>query len=146
MNTIKELRKKTGMSQSDLANLVGLSLRTLQEYEQGRRSIEGMAAATMYKITIALRCDIADLIAPDSYKEEVYDNLSSMLADIEMHPGSHDDNLEDYDSELEYYLSNVNRDSYIEYLTDNWVESDEIAYNLQNMVMNAIKERMKDCE
>lgn len=36
--TILELRKNTGMSQSRFAAYYGLSTRTLQEWEQGRRT------------------------------------------------------------------------------------------------------------
>ena len=35
--TIQELRKKTGLSQSKFAEYFGLPLRTVQEWEQGRR-------------------------------------------------------------------------------------------------------------
>ncbi len=35
--TIQELRKKTGLSQSKFAEYFGIPLRTVQEWEQGRR-------------------------------------------------------------------------------------------------------------
>lgn len=35
--TIQELREKTGLSQSKFAEYFGLPLRTVQEWEQGRR-------------------------------------------------------------------------------------------------------------
>lgn len=37
--TLKELRKKTGMSQSVFASYFGLSVRTLQEWEQGNQAM-----------------------------------------------------------------------------------------------------------
>jgi putative transcriptional regulator len=42
-------RKSLGMSQTDFAHLLGVSTRTLQEWEQGRRSPTG-AARTLLKI------------------------------------------------------------------------------------------------
>ena len=39
MFSIKELRMKKGMSQSDLANVLGLHLRTIQNYEAGTTDI-----------------------------------------------------------------------------------------------------------
>jgi putative transcriptional regulator len=42
-------RKKMGMSQMEFARLIGVSTRTLQEWEQGRRSPTG-AARTLLKI------------------------------------------------------------------------------------------------
>ena len=47
-----EIRAKAGMSQSAFAKLLGVSVRTLQEWEQGRRKPSG-AAQTL--LTIAQR-------------------------------------------------------------------------------------------
>jgi putative transcriptional regulator len=47
-----EARKQTGLSQSEFAKLLGVSVRTYQEWEQGRRQPTG-AAKTL--ITIAQR-------------------------------------------------------------------------------------------
>jgi putative transcriptional regulator len=38
-----EARRKTGLSQSEFARLLGISPRTLQEWEQGRREPSGAA-------------------------------------------------------------------------------------------------------
>jgi len=40
---IADIRAKTGLSQGDFARLLGVSVRTLQEWEQGRRSPSGPA-------------------------------------------------------------------------------------------------------
>lgn len=37
MNSLKELREQTGLSQTEFAEYFGISVRTLQEWEQGRR-------------------------------------------------------------------------------------------------------------
>lgn len=42
-------RAATGFSQTDFAKLLGVSVRTLQEWEQGRKSPSG-AAATLLKV------------------------------------------------------------------------------------------------
>lgn len=49
---IIEARKKTGLSQSQFAALMGVSVRTLQEWEQGRKQPSG-AARTL----LAIACD-----------------------------------------------------------------------------------------
>ena len=40
---ISSIREKTGLSQSKFAELLGVSVRTLQEWEQGRRVPSGAA-------------------------------------------------------------------------------------------------------
>jgi putative transcriptional regulator len=49
--TVTEERHKVGLSQSDFAKLLGVSTRTLQELEQGRRAPSG-AAQSLLKIAI----------------------------------------------------------------------------------------------
>jgi putative transcriptional regulator len=44
-------REKTGLSQSQFAALLGVSLRTLQDWEQGRREPSG-AAKTLIKVAV----------------------------------------------------------------------------------------------
>ena len=56
-----EARAKTGLSQQDFANLIGVSARTLQDWEQGRREPTGAAkmllkvAASHPKILLELQ-------------------------------------------------------------------------------------------
>ena len=40
---VAEIREKTGLSQSRFATLLGVSVRTLQDWEQGRRTPSGAA-------------------------------------------------------------------------------------------------------
>ena len=46
---VGEIREKTGLSQSHFATLLGVSVRTLQDWEQGRRAPSG-AARTLLMI------------------------------------------------------------------------------------------------
>ena len=41
--SVAEIREKTGLSQSRFAELLGVSVRTLQDWEQGRRVPSGAA-------------------------------------------------------------------------------------------------------
>lgn len=45
-------RAKVGMSQSEFANLLGVSVRTYQDWEQGRRNPTG-AAQTLLRVAVA---------------------------------------------------------------------------------------------
>ena len=47
--SVAEVRQGTGLSQSRFAALLGVSVRTLQEWEQGRRAPSG-AAKTLIRI------------------------------------------------------------------------------------------------
>jgi len=44
---VKSIREKTGLSQSQFALLIGVSLKTLQNWEQGRRHPAGPARALL---------------------------------------------------------------------------------------------------
>jgi putative transcriptional regulator len=46
---VAEIREKTGLSQSRFSTLLGVSVRTLQDWEQGRRAPSG-AARTLLMI------------------------------------------------------------------------------------------------
>jgi putative transcriptional regulator len=41
--SVGQVREKTGLSQSQFARLLGVSIRTLQDWEQGRRAPSGAA-------------------------------------------------------------------------------------------------------
>jgi len=51
-----EARSKTGLSQPKFAKLLGVSVRTLQEWEQGRRSPSGAARSLLH--IAAIRPDV----------------------------------------------------------------------------------------
>jgi len=57
-----EARNRLGMSQSELAALMGVSPRTLQDWEQGRRKPTG-AAQTLLRVAIAHPEALRDLKA-----------------------------------------------------------------------------------
>lgn len=69
MNTLKEHRKRAGLTQPELADKVGISVRTLQDYEQGRKPLEKAAAITVLTMARILGCSVADLIDPEEAKK-----------------------------------------------------------------------------
>ena len=44
---VAEIRERTGLSQAHFASLLGVSVRTLQDWEQGRRAPSGAARTLM---------------------------------------------------------------------------------------------------
>lgn len=63
MTKIEERRKATGMSRSELARQSGVPLRTLEEWESGRRIPRDVYQ--LAKVAKALNCLIEDLIVLD---------------------------------------------------------------------------------
>lgn len=59
--TLQELRLKSGLSQADLANKAGMSVRTIQGWEQGRRRPRADALLVLAK---ALGVTMEELLAP----------------------------------------------------------------------------------
>ena len=59
---LHEWRERRGVTQAELADKSGVPLRSLQNYEQGKNSINGAAAIQVYKIAKALRVAVEDLL------------------------------------------------------------------------------------
>ena len=62
MSNLKRIRADAGLSQTDLANLSGVSVRMIQHYEQGVKDINKAQALTLYKLARALNCKMEMLI------------------------------------------------------------------------------------
>lgn len=45
--SVASIRERTGLSQTEFARLIGISVRTLQDWEQGRRAPSGPARALL---------------------------------------------------------------------------------------------------
>lgn len=57
-----EARLKLGLSQVDFAKMLGVSVRTLQDWEQGRRKPSG-AAKALLKVTVAAPRTVRKVLA-----------------------------------------------------------------------------------
>lgn len=62
MTNLQEYRKMRQISQRQLAEQTGVNLRTLQDYEQGRKNINLAAAITVQKLAEALDCASWELL------------------------------------------------------------------------------------
>ena len=63
MNALQRIRKQVGLSQSQLAELSGVSLRMIQKYETGDRDINNASAITVYKLAQSLKVNVEDLLS-----------------------------------------------------------------------------------
>lgn len=59
---LKFLRQKVGLSQRDLANLSGVPVRTIQQYEQRQKSINKARAEYLVVLAKVLCCEVGDLM------------------------------------------------------------------------------------
>lgn len=59
---LKRVREAARLSQSELAKKSGVSLRSIQMYEQRQNDIDKAQGHTLYKLSVALGCNIEDLL------------------------------------------------------------------------------------
>lgn len=59
---LQKLRKMAGLTQDQLAQKVGISVRTLQQYEQRSKNINAASVQTVRNMATVLNCRIEDLL------------------------------------------------------------------------------------
>lgn len=59
---LKFMRTDKGMSQSQLAEASGVSVRLIQAYEQGYKDINKAQVVTVLQLAEALECDVYEII------------------------------------------------------------------------------------
>ena len=60
----KFMREDAGMTQAELAEKSGVSLRQIQAFEMGYRDINKANVLTVLRLSEALECDVYDIINP----------------------------------------------------------------------------------
>ena len=63
--TLHNMRISKNLSQSQLANISGVSIRTLQDFEQGRKPLINAKGEMLYRLSASLGCSINDLLVND---------------------------------------------------------------------------------
>lgn len=66
---LRRLRVKRGLSQRELADRSGVSMRTLQKYENRESSIDGAKLDTLCRLSETLQSDIEAIIESDELRE-----------------------------------------------------------------------------
>ena len=72
---LKEARAEAGLSQSQLADLAGISIGMLRHYENGFKDINGAKLKTLLKICKVLNCGLQGIIT-DEETLELLDELN----------------------------------------------------------------------
>ena len=80
---LKEARKRVGISQKELADMIGYKVGTISKYEQGDRL---PPYDTLLELSESLKCPLSDLteghqdeLAEEQIKEEAYDHFTKWL-------------------------------------------------------------------
>lgn len=71
MNNLKHYRKLAGLTQRELAEKSDISLRLIQDYEQGHKKLQTAYAITVLKLANILNCTVSDLIEIDKTPQNV---------------------------------------------------------------------------
>lgn len=66
--TLQDMRKKAGLSQSELAAVSNIKLRTIQQFECGQRNINNAKLDTLCTLSLAMNCTIYDLLEDEQLK------------------------------------------------------------------------------
>lgn len=61
--SLKSIRKQRKLTQTDIAHLTGVTLRTYQRWENGESSLDNVPYATVSKLASALKLTTDDVIA-----------------------------------------------------------------------------------
>ena len=69
--TLKDQRNKKGLSQSELAAVSGIPLRTIQQYECGQRNIDHAKLDSLCTLALSLHCSIYDILNDDQLKTKL---------------------------------------------------------------------------
>ena len=62
MTKLKQIRKKARLTQQEFADKVGVSIKTIQVYEQNARDLKGASWIVVHKMAEVLECREVDLI------------------------------------------------------------------------------------
>ena len=76
---LQEMRKAKGLSQSQLAEMAEINVRTLQHYEQMSKNFDHARLDTILRVCLALECKIED-ITENSQQVELVRKYEALLA------------------------------------------------------------------
>ena len=72
---LKEVRSKAGLSQSALANLSGVKVRTIQEYEYGRQIVDTAKLGIIVALAEAMQVPFYELLEDSELAQLVKANI-----------------------------------------------------------------------
>lgn len=67
--SLQSERMKAGFSQRSLADASGVNIRNIQQYEIGKRNIDGASLDTLCRLASTIGCTIYDILENNELKE-----------------------------------------------------------------------------
>lgn len=77
---LKEMREKQGLTQAELSYLSGVNFRSLQDYEQGHKSLKSAKGETLLRLSHILGFSVEDIIKDDETDIELFINNSKVIS------------------------------------------------------------------
>ena len=95
-NSLKEMRELTHLSQTDLANMSGVPLRSIQMYEQCNNDIAKAQYSAVANLARCLSCNTQDIVSPMSFRRSLMKSYSTIIEQklgnlLEYNAGNADD-------------------------------------------------------
>lgn len=63
INILKRIRVSKGLSQKELSAITGIPIKCIGNYEQSVRSLDKASGITLYRLSLALNCNMEDFIS-----------------------------------------------------------------------------------
>lgn len=63
--SLRAFRKKEKLTKTQLSDLTSISMRTIDDYETGKRDINGAKIKTLLKLCKALSCRLEDILTDE---------------------------------------------------------------------------------
>lgn len=67
----KKVRESKGISQGNLAEMTGISKRTIESYDQGKKSLDKARIKTIAELSNALDCGITDILEDEELIKKI---------------------------------------------------------------------------
>ena len=67
--SLRTFRKKEKLTKTQLSDLTSISMRTIDDYETGKRDINGAKIKTLLKLCKALSCRLEDILTAEETLE-----------------------------------------------------------------------------
>ncbi len=65
---LREIRKKCGITQKELAEISGVNFRSLQDYEQGHKKLTSANGDVLLRLSTVLSCTTEELLIGDDFR------------------------------------------------------------------------------